>query len=431
MDVIPFITENEENMSDNNHNSPCSSCRYASEESKTKKDYYPKCLQDLMVKASELLKCTGIQLRKSMSDEPLCKTESTLSIRKKIFSCIKTIYEFISGDQLPSKDGSDTHHDDITRKVYRRLQLRHTILRELEEITSEHAANVKLASIYEQGILSTPATITNPQESQKQGTSNETETPSVDKSTLNNSTPINNLGNQGHRTQEQEKENQTNEGEAPQASSQNYSWKSQHTCNNQPFILLPPSVRAYNLAVTDLFVEKALAYLNRKARIYNRHGFILMSISFLFILYGIYLANNGVDALQKNPISNDSNILIVWAEMIKGFIKSFTLYGLIILISVYGYRMSKALFDQAERIKDRRHALRQGRLFVHLNGGQLSIDEMEKAFNWNVTQDNAFSHFNPDAQAPWGNVLKEMLKTIRETSKYGMEAVKKLRPDEK
>lgn len=75
-------------------------------------------------------------------------------------------------------------------------------------------------------------------------------------------------------------------------------------------------------------------------------------------------------------------------------------------------------------MKDRRHALRQGRLFVHLKGGNVTIEELERAFNWNTTQDNAFFHLNTEAQAPWGNMFKEMMITLRETAKSSMELAK-------
>lgn len=116
---------------------------------------------------------------------------------------------------------------------------------------------------------------------------------------------------------------------------------------------------------------------------------------------------------------------IRWIGFISTFVKGFTFYGLLVLLAVFCYRMARALFDQAERLKDRRHALRQGRLFVHLNGGKMSVDELEKAFNWNMSSDNAFANINPDAQAPWGNVVKEMLRTIRETSKAGIKAAER------
>jgi len=75
------------------------------------------------------------------------------------------------------------------------------------------------------------------------------------------------------------------------------------------------------------------------------------------------------------------------------------------------------MLDQAERLLERRHALRQGRLFVHLHNGDLTIDDMEKAFQWNVTQPNAFSHMSTDAKAPWGVVTSELIKAGAEVAK--------------
>lgn len=75
------------------------------------------------------------------------------------------------------------------------------------------------------------------------------------------------------------------------------------------------------------------------------------------------------------------------------------------------------MLDQSERLFEKRHALRQGRLYVHLNDGQLSIDELEKAFNWNQSQQNAFGEIPTDASAPWGSVMTEIAKTIPEIMK--------------
>lgn len=172
-------------------------------------------------------------------------------------------------------------------------------------------------------------------------------------------------------------------------------------------------IRQYNLAVTDLFVEKALSFLNRKARKYEYSAY---SLFFIVFILGIFTVYNAYVGIQKSPFSDivDTDYGTTWARITILFIKSFTFYGLLVLAISLLYRMIKSLFDQAERIKDRRHALRQGRLYVHLKGGVVDLEEMKEAFNWNSTQPNAFSEFNPDAQAPWGILSKEALKTIQE-----------------
>ncbi|MDQ7834934.1 MAG: hypothetical protein RDU24_06090 [Humidesulfovibrio sp.] len=342
---------------------------------------------------------------------------------------------------------SDPHHDDITKKVFRRLNLRHAVLNQVEHLTKCHDVhrlfwNPKLWE-------GTPAP--------PQGGAPASTTATV------TATQSGGAG-QGGPT---ELETETTVSASGQGAG------GAHHRHSHDF--LPADIRAYNLAVTDLFVEKALAYLSRKARGYERSGKFFFGIAMLAVFLAVavsaklFISENLTDdwtipyittikagtnnnhLLYQNvnatlsSIINDSHlkekvnenniepilmrlvgsaVTIAMFELIGKFIKAFTFYGLIVLIAVYCYRMSKALIDQSERIKDRRHALRQGRMFVHLNGGRLSIDEMEKAFNWNSNPDNAFSNINPDAQAPWGTVMKEMMQTLRETTKATAEMAK-------
>lgn len=103
------------------------------------------------------------------------------------------------------------------------------------------------------------------------------------------------------------------------------------------------------------------------------------------------------------------------------FTKSFSALGMVVLVGVSRIRYGKVMIEQAERLLERRHALRQGRLFVHLNDGNLSIKEIEEAFNWNVSEPNAFSHLPTEAQAPWGTVVKEFMQKFPELIKSGID----------
>ena len=286
------------------------------------------------------------------------------------------IYRFISDDKYFDNNTKDAFHDDITKKVYRRLLLRHAVLNEVEGLSHKHRINKELSTIFPKGLL-----FNNPRES----------IPS----------------DADHENHHNLKHNQP----------------------RHPFAILPPDTRSYNLAVTDLFVEKALAYLNRKARAYSRQGFLLFTISFITIITTTLFALFNFkfnDTAAGLPPNNDIINHYVFLQTIKGI----TFYGLAILIAVFTARMGKSLFDQSERIKDRRHSLRQGRLFVHLNGGMVTIEELERAFNWNSTQDNAFHQFNPEAQAPVGNLLKEMMTTLKEVTKASVEGVKNIKKPE-
>jgi len=288
-----------------------------------------------------------------------------------------------------TKNSYDSPHDDITLKVYRRLLLRHSIINTVENLASLHGASTDSDNIYKNGVLNLEALESFLAEKQMQDQENRQASPSSIHNDIKHSL---------------------------------LKYKKKSSENTQPFFILPSQQRAYNLAVTDIFVEKALTYLNRKAKKYDRMGFISAITSFSFLAFGAvislikFIFNDGVP----------KEVDYTW-YFITSFTKAFTFYGFIVIISVFLYRMTKAFFDQSERIKDRRHALRQGRLFVHLNGGKLTIDELERAFNWNVTQDNAFAKINPEAQAPWGSVAKDILRTVRETAKSGALAVEDIK----
>ncbi|MBF0416273.1 MAG: hypothetical protein HQL79_10960 [Magnetococcales bacterium] len=258
---------------------------------------------------------------------------------------------------------------------------------------------------------------------------------------------------------------------------------------------------AYHLAVTDLFVEKAIAYLEKHANKYKKFGIALNLLALTIVSGGmffsiylflessdnitkkhkdyvtmmvcIYKGDEYIDAKDSKPsrcqkmenkvnqektsqISNidknednkivrennifvgvtkddknkeDSNDLAfvrsqIWIDLIASFIRGFTMYGMIVLVSVGMWRFGRAMLDQAERLFEKRHALRQGRLFVHLNDGELSIEQMKEAFNWNLSFSNAFGEMPTDASAPWGNVINELVKIIPEIVKSNLESSK-------
>lgn len=172
--------------------------------------------------------------------------------------------------------------------------------------------------------------------------------------------------------------------------------------------------KAYKHAITDLFVEKAITYLEEKANKYSRLGNVAYIIGLFIILVGIGIAASqylyGKDILDSVKAQG-------WEIITTRFVLAFTFYGFIVLAAVGLWRFGRAMLDQAERLLERRHALRQGRLFVHLHDGELSIEDMEKAFQWNVNNYNAFSEMNTDAKAPWGQVMSEAIKGSSEVAK--------------
>lgn len=133
---------------------------------------------------------------------------------------------------------------------------------------------------------------------------------------------------------------------------------------------LSPNTRAYHLAVTDLFVEKALTFLAADAARYRMYGVLAYAVSFSIIFGGTGLSIwQGL--IPGTPPTSDEVISPVY-----GLLPKFTKYGMIVLSAVSLWRFGKAMLDQGERLMERRHALRQGRLFVYLHEGPLTSEEM-------------------------------------------------------
>jgi len=203
----------------------------------------------------------------------------------------------------------------------------------------------------------------------------------------------------------------------------------------------------YRLSAIDLFVEKAIVVLESEAKKYQIWGKIAIITATIPILIGIYVAghnylNNSIPNKPIQPynldkqniftvIEKDKNhsishenlkilldreIELSWQYSLVMFVQSFTFYGLLVLATVLCMRFGKSFIDQAERLFNRRHALREGRLYLHLQNGKVgSVEEFDKVFNWNTSQDNAFATITTDAQAPWGTALKEALNIIPKT----------------
>lgn len=214
--------------------------------------------------------------------------------------------------------------------------------------------------------------------------------------------------------------------------------------------------RAYKLAVTDLVVETALKQLDVKAKRYQSRGTIAYLTSIVVILVGLTVsafqlliytfpkenfkpANFTIQILtailkilEDTPADSKSNVwqliaqtqLSTWVDLLANFTRAFTFYGFVVLLAVTLWRIGRAFLDQAERLNDRRHALRQGRLFVHLTDGKLTIEELERAFAWNIAQANAFANLNTEAKAPWGAVMSDMFKAMPAAFKAGADAAK-------
>lgn len=234
----------------------------------------------------------------------------------------------------------------------------------------------------------------------------------------------------------------------------------------------------YRLAITDLFIEKAQYHLEQRALIYSILGIIMYIASIGFLAYGAQTAvhrmmdsdsgatvrNNVASSIRTDlaspPRTGSASPTLTgsgsptqpgsawqdrpkvadvtvqepavpskqeatesqWIRLLHGFIVAFTAYGFIVLTAVALSRIARACLDQRERLLAKRHSLRQGRLYLHLTGGNVTIEEIEHAFDWNHEQYNAFTHTPTDAKAPWGTLLGEIVKITPDLVKTGVSA---------
>jgi hypothetical protein len=287
---------------------------------------------------------------------------------------LKTLNEHIS--YLYSRPIED-NHDRIAIKVFRRLTLRHIQLDNFIKKTEKYFAENKTDN-------DLTDTKKNDPETEKKKTDNILTSKIDAGSGVVSNVNINISGNS--KTQEGEKEESEEEKK-----------------NNKNSICDEKNL-AYRLATTDLFVEKAIAFLEEKADEYTVKAKSAYFWCALFMVIGIILS--GI-TYYYTVFNNENDIKPL--KLILNFTVAFTFFGMIVLIIVGLWKYAKALMDQAERLLEKRHALRQGRLFVHLKNGILTIDEMERAFKWNDTQENAFTYMTSDASAPWGKVAKDLI----------------------
>lgn len=291
-----------------------------------------------------------------------------------------------------SSESEFGHHEKVARKVFRRLLLRNAQLSLLTELTQRHFSNNQEIAEKITIILDREVQDKFEQDPEEQTKSEQDRNQNIE---------LQESQEQDKSKLDSEEKNKSEQGKDEQNKENN------NTNNNS-------ELHVYKHAITDLFVEKALTYLEEKADYYSKFGRMAYYLGLAVIIGGI-----GISAFQyfHYTLHPDSYKYLAWGEIVTRFILAFTFYGFIVLAAVGLWRFGRAMLDQAERLLERRHALRQGRLFVHLHNGDLSIEEMEKAFNWNVNKPNAFGDMNTDAKAPWGAVVSEAIKGSTEVAK--------------
>jgi len=160
------------------------------------------------------------------------------------------------------------------------------------------------------------------------------------------------------------------------------------------------------LVVTDLFVERDIGMLQERADKLSKQATILFRLVVAIFIFAAIIAT-----YQMLTYDNE---FINWGVVVVMFIKSFTVYGLLILTGTTAWKHSKAKLDQAERLYAKRRHNRQLRLYLYLNNGNIELENMMIILEQWKNENNAFENIVADAKAPWGNVISELLKTQAE-----------------
>lgn len=296
----------------------------------------------------------------------------------------------------------------ITEKVLERLMLRHSVLHELELLEGSYEASKtfdqKKKNIAFAGLVGKSEEIDN-ELKKRDGSVYES-----NNGTENNS----DIDKNDNKAAKEQKNSKANIFDCTQL----YHEYEYNTISER-------NLRSYRLATTDLFVEKAIVYLEEDYNKYIVNGIRLFTFAFVIMLIGIIASWYSFFILPTNDKSGGLQFLIallhgnqiITSDFVSAFAKGFTFYGFLVLLAVACSGLGKAMMDQAERLRERRHSLRQGRLYIHLSNGEVTIEEIEKAFDWNVSKGNAFANIKVEASAPWGGVIKEALKAIPEIVK--------------
>lgn len=216
-------------------------------------------------------------------------------------------------------------------------------------------------------------------------------------------------------------------------------------------------VNAFQLAATDVFVEKAQIHLTERGRNYYRSGVTCGVLAVLvagtaigtIILSDPAVLFQSLSALEPPLTDHFALYIVVY------FIRTAVIGGLTAGLIYYFAALSRAFFHEATLLFARRHAIRFGRMYVYLKYGtpigkntlvellkhrsmnaqsesiaapseatfaaliaatglpeNVRIDDLEKAFGWNLEVRTAFKDIKPDKMST--SLFAKMVDTVGE-----------------
>jgi len=173
----------------------------------------------------------------------------------------------------------------------------------------------------------------------------------------------------------------------------------------------------FPLAAVDMFVEKAQSVLTQRARKMAVLGTGL-SIAAVVALVGlaVYIVLHTSQG-QENLATNDLIIRVVSAISL----------GAIVLVAVkYLIALARSCFHESVTLLSRRHSLRFGRMYLYLNPGDVDIENLEKAFDWNRGGESSFLDITPAeiGSTPYSVLANAFAKAVGEAVAQALKSAK-------
>ena len=145
--------------------------------------------------------------------------------------------------------------------------------------------------------------------------------------------------------------------------------------------------------LADIFVEKAQKELDEKSKRFSLAGLLSTLIISATLFVAIYASYHRLS--DTSPLAGlNSYSATVYSLLILSF------GGLILTLLYIFTNFALAAFHEYTVLQHRRHALRFGRLTVHIfesQGKELDLDQLKEAFSWNRDFPTAFQKIRTEA----------------------------------
>jgi hypothetical protein len=153
---------------------------------------------------------------------------------------------------------------------------------------------------------------------------------------------------------------------------------------------IPNNVR-FQLAATDVFIEKAQQRLTGRARWLFTFGGVLIFLTLGILGGGFYLIymHTLSQEIQSPQILNGYTTTLL-------ILKNTALAAFILGAAYVTLSFAKACLHEGTNLFSKRHALRFGRLYVYLRHDQIKFKELERAVNWNIENSTAFKEIKAE-----------------------------------